>query len=73
MTRRVENQTLSLTEVIQAPRLTPLSLNVVKIIQASVSLEKKDALGAASLITGRRIILIDKVKEAVMVEINLQL
>ena len=39
----------------------------------SVSHEKKDSLGAVNLFTGCGIVLIDKVKEVVMVELSLQL
>ena len=51
MTRRLEHHALSLREVCQVPRLTPLTLSVVKTIRASVSQEKKDDLGADSLVT----------------------
>ncbi|XP_069147059.1 uncharacterized protein [Solanum lycopersicum] len=43
---------LSLREVFKEPRLTPLALTVVRTVQASVSQEKKDFLGAVSLVTG---------------------
>ena len=52
MTRRVEHQALSLREVFQAPRLTSLPLSIVRTIRASVLQEKKDVLGAVSLVTG---------------------
>ena len=52
MTRRLEHHALSLREVFQVPKLTQLSLSEVRIIGASVSQEKKDVLGAVSLITG---------------------
>ena len=52
MTRRVENQALNLREVFQAPRLTPLSLSVVRTIQASVLQERRDVLDVVSLVTG---------------------
>ena len=50
-TRRVEHQDLNLREVFQAPRLTTLALSVVRTIGASVSQEKKNGLGAFSLVT----------------------
>ena len=58
MSRRLEKQNLSLREVFQAPRVTPLALSVVKTIQTSVSQEKKDALGEVSLVTGLGIVLL---------------
>ena len=73
MTRRVEHQTLSLREVFQAPRLIPLALSVARTIQASVSQERKDVLGAVSMVTCWGIILLDRVKELEIVELNLQL
>ena len=57
----------------QAPKLTLLSRSVVRTIQASVVQEKRDVLGAVSLVTGRGIFLLDRVKEEVMVELSLQL
>ena len=51
MIKRLENQDLSLREVIQAPRITPLALSVVRTIRSSVSHEKKDVLGAVILVT----------------------
>ena len=73
MTRRVEHQALSLMKVFQAPRLTPLSPSVVKTIHESVLHKKKDVLGAVSLVTGWEIVLLDRVKEVVMVDLSLQL
>ena len=52
MTRRVEHQALNLREVFQAPRLTPLALSVVRIIQVSASQERKDVLVMIILVTG---------------------
>ena len=52
MTRRVEHQALNLKEVFKEPRLTPLALSVVRTILASLLQEKKDVLGAISLVTG---------------------
>ena len=52
MTRRVEYQALNLMEVFQEPRLTPLAVNVVRNIRGSVLQEKRDVLGAVSLVTG---------------------
>lgn len=51
MTRRIEHQALSLREMFQAPRLTPPALTVVRTIWTSVLKEKKDVLGAVSLVT----------------------
>ena len=51
MSRRGEHQALSLREVFQAPRLTPLSLSVVSTIWASVLQEKNGVLGAVCLVT----------------------
>ena len=51
----------------------PLSLSVVRTIRLSVSQEMKDSLGAVNLVTGCGIVLMDKVKEVVMVEFSLQL
>ena len=51
MTIRVEHQTLNLRKVFQAPRLTSLSLSVVRTIRASVLHEKRNVLGAIILVT----------------------
>ena len=56
----------------KAQRLTPLSLSLVRTILESASQERKDVLGAVSLVTGRVIDLLDRVKEAVMVGLSLQ-
>ena len=73
MTRRLGHQVLSPRVVLKVPRLTPLDLSVLITIQASVSQEKKDFLGAVSLVTGLGIVLLERVKEVVMVELSLQL
>ena len=52
MTRRVDHQSLNLREVFQAPRLTPLSLGVVRTIWVSILKEKRDVLGEVNLVTG---------------------
>ena len=52
-TRRAEHQDLSLREVFQAPKLTPLDLSVVRTIRACVLQEKKDVLDVVSLITSQ--------------------
>ena len=51
-TRRVEHKALNLREVFQAPRLTPLSLGVVRTIWVSILKEKRDVLGEVNLVTG---------------------
>ena len=56
----------------QEPRLTPPSLSVVTTIKASSSQQRYACLGAVSLVTGRRIILLDKVKEVVKIELSLK-
>ena len=50
-TRREEHQVLSLREVFQVPTLIPLSLSVVRTIQACVFAKKKDVFYLVSLIT----------------------
>ena len=52
MIRRLRQQVLSPMEVLQAPILTPLTMIVVRDIKVSASLERKDDLGAVSLVTG---------------------
>ena len=52
MTRRVEHEALNLREVFQAETFTSLSLSVVRTIWASVLQEKRDVLGAVSLVIG---------------------
>ena len=52
ITRKVEHQALNLREVFQAPRHIPIALGVVRTIRASVLREKRDVLGAVSLVTG---------------------
>ena len=73
MTIRVQHQALNLRKVFQAPRLTPLALSVVRTNWASVFKEKRDVLGAFSLVTSWGIVLLENVKEVVMVELSLQL
>ena len=73
MTRRAEHQSLSLREVFQAPTLTPLDLSVVRTNRACVFQEKNDVLDVVSLVTGSGIVLLDMVKEVVMVELSLQI
>ena len=73
MIPRLRHQVLSPMEVFQAPILTPLTLIVVRAIKVSASLERKDDLGAVSLVTGSGIVLLDRVKEAVMVDLSLKL
>ena len=73
MTGRMEHQDLSVREVFQAPSLTPLALSVVRWILASFSHERKVFLGAVSLVIGWGIILLDKVKKVLMVELSQQL
>ena len=73
MTRRVDHQSLNLREVFQAPRLTPLALSMIRTIWASVLQEKRNVLGEVSLVIGWGIVLLDKVKEVVMVDLSLQL
>ena len=51
MTRRLAHRDLSLNEVFQAQRLTPLALCVVRSIRESVLQEIKDNLGAVNLVT----------------------
>ncbi|TMW91564.1 hypothetical protein EJD97_014197, partial [Solanum chilense] len=51
--KRYDKKGLSLREVFQATRLTPLVLSVIRISWDSVSQEKKDALGEASLVTAQ--------------------
>ena len=51
-TRRVDQKALNLKEVFQAPRLTPLSLSLVRTIRVSVLREKRDVLGAVNLVNG---------------------
>ena len=51
MIKRLEHHALSLREVFLAPTLTPIALTVVRTIRASVSQEKKDALGVVNLVT----------------------
>ena len=57
----------------QAPRPTLLALSVVRTIRASVLQKKRDVLGEVSLVTGLGIVLLDMVKEVVMVELSLQI
>ena len=52
MTRMVEHHALNFREVFQEPRLNPLALTVVRTIWTSVLKDKKDVLGAVSLVTG---------------------
>ena len=52
MTKTVDHRALSLREVFQAPKLTPLSLSEVRTIWASVLKEKRDVLGVVRLVTG---------------------
>ena len=73
MTRRLENRALSIIEVFQAQRLTPLALCVVRSIRESVLQEIKDNLGAVNLVTSLGIVLLDRVKEKVVLELTLQL
>ena len=49
--KKVRDQALSLRIVFQEPTLTPLSLCMVRNIHASASYERKDVLGALTLVT----------------------
>ena len=73
MTRRAEHLALCLTELFQAPTLTPPALSVVRTIRACVFQEKKDVLDVVSLVKGWGTILLHRVKEVVMVELNLHI
>ena len=70
---KVGKKALYFLEVFHAPRLSLLSLCLVRTIHVSSSLERKDALGAASAVTTCGIFLLDRVKEVVMVKLSLQL
>lgn len=65
-------QALSLMRVLQIPKPTQLYLSVVRTIRASDSLERKDALVVVSLFTCLGIVLLNRVKAAMLIEPGLE-
>ncbi|KAH0721575.1 hypothetical protein KY285_005148 [Solanum tuberosum] len=70
--KKVRHQALSPREVFQVIKPTQLALSVVRTIRESTLQEMKDALGVVSLVIGWGVVLLNRVKKAI-VELSPQL